>query len=47
MNLGQLSHVLRSEYLLDVMGLNKIQGKPFMISEIESKITELLNGRKS
>jgi len=44
MNLGQLLHRLRSEYLIDAIGLNKIQGRPFMIAEIENKIQELLDG---
>jgi 2-oxoglutarate ferredoxin oxidoreductase subunit alpha len=44
MNLGQLLHRVRSAYLVDAIGLNKIQGKPFMIAEIENKILELLDG---
>ena len=44
MNLGQLLHVLRAKYLVDAKGFNKIKGKPFMISEIEAKITELTSG---
>jgi 2-oxoglutarate ferredoxin oxidoreductase subunit alpha len=46
MNLGQLYWVLRAKYLLDVIGLNKVQGKPFMQSEIEGKIEEVLEGIK-
>ena len=34
MNLGQLVKVLRAEYLVDAVGLNKIQGQPFKVSEI-------------
>jgi len=50
MNLGQLLAHIRAKYLVDAIGLNKVQGKPFMIQEIEDKIEELLNhhnGRKS
>ena len=47
MNLGQLFHRIRSEYLVDAIGLHKIQGKPFMISEIEAKIQDLFNGKKA
>ena len=50
MNLGQLLAHIRAAYLIDAIGLNKVQGKPFMIQEIEDKIEELLNhhnGRKS
>ncbi|MFH0980485.1 MAG: 2-oxoacid:acceptor oxidoreductase subunit alpha [Planctomycetota bacterium] len=43
MNTGQLRRRLRDEYLIDAQGLNKVQGKPFMIREIEAKITELLS----
>ncbi|MCH7720215.1 MAG: 2-oxoacid:acceptor oxidoreductase subunit alpha [Planctomycetes bacterium] len=42
LNTGHLRMRLRAEYLVDAVGLNKIQGKPFMISEIEQCITELL-----
>lgn len=40
MNLGQLVKVIRAEYLVDAEGLNKIQGKPFKVSEICAKIEE-------
>jgi 2-oxoglutarate ferredoxin oxidoreductase subunit alpha len=43
MNMGQLSWLLRAKYLVDAQGLNKIQGKPFKVSEIESKIEEVLS----
>lgn len=42
MNLGQLSMVLRAKYLKDIIGLNKIQGKPFTEAEIAAKIDQLL-----
>ena len=38
MNTGQLRTVLRSEFLVPAEGLNKVTGKPFMISEIETAI---------
>ena len=38
MNLGQLVKLLRAEYLVDAEGLNKIQGKPFKVSEIVDKV---------
>ena len=41
MNLGQLVWVLRARYLVDAEGLNKVQGKPFKVSEIEDKIEEI------
>jgi len=33
---------LRAEYLIDAVGLNKIQGKPFLVNEIEEKIEQML-----
>lgn len=41
LNLGQLSLIIRNEFLIDAIGLNKIQGKPFSVSEILEKIHEL------
>ncbi len=40
MNKGQLRTLLRSEYLVPAEGLNKVQGKPFKVSEIEAAIAE-------
>src|SRR5215471_15251105 len=42
LNAGQLRLLLRSQFLVDAIGLNKIQGRPFLVSEIEDKITELV-----
>jgi 2-oxoglutarate/2-oxoacid ferredoxin oxidoreductase subunit alpha len=42
MNLGQLLWVLRAKYLVDAIGYNKIQGRPFKQAEIEAKIEEVL-----
>lgn len=42
MNMGQLRQILRAEYLVDVVGLNKIQGRPFKVSEITAKISRML-----
>jgi 2-oxoglutarate ferredoxin oxidoreductase subunit alpha len=42
LNLGQLSKVLRATYLVDCVGLNKVQGKPFMIRELSHKMKEVL-----
>ena len=38
LNCGQLRTILRSEFLLDAAGLNKVQGKPFTIGEILERI---------
>ena len=42
MNLGQLSRLLRAEFLVDTIPFAKVQGRPFLISELRSKILELL-----
>jgi 2-oxoglutarate ferredoxin oxidoreductase subunit alpha len=44
MNMGQLLTILRATYLVDAVGLNKIQGQPFKVSEITDKILRLLEG---
>ena len=41
LNLGQLSRLLRERYLCDVVALNKVQGKPFKVSEIYDRIVDL------
>jgi 2-oxoglutarate ferredoxin oxidoreductase subunit alpha len=43
LNAGQLLMLLRSQHLIDAVGLNKVQGKPFLVSEIEQKVEELLS----
>jgi 2-oxoglutarate ferredoxin oxidoreductase subunit alpha len=42
LNSGQLRLLLRGMFLVDAVGLNKVQGRPFLVSEIEYKITEML-----
>ena len=42
LNLGQLGTVIRSTFLIDAIGLNKMQGKPFSVAEILSKINSLV-----
>ncbi len=44
LNTGQLRLILRGKYLVDAQGLNKIQGKPFLVSELVAKIDQLLEG---
>ena len=40
MNMGQLKMMLRDRFLIDVIGLNKVQGMPFRIREILTAIDE-------
>lgn len=42
LNLGQLSKMLRYQFLIDTISFNKIQGKPFKVGELITKIEELL-----
>ena len=42
LNSGQLLQLIRSTYLIDAIGLNKVQGQPFHVFELESKIDEIL-----
>ncbi|MCC6336162.1 MAG: 2-oxoacid:acceptor oxidoreductase subunit alpha [Myxococcales bacterium] len=40
LNLGQLVKLLRSTHLVDAKSINKVQGKPFKVSELVSRIGE-------
>jgi 2-oxoglutarate ferredoxin oxidoreductase subunit alpha len=42
LNLGQLLMVIRAKYLVDAVGFNLVRGKPFQISEIQTKAEQLL-----
>ena len=42
MNLGQLSMMLRSRFLVDAIAYTKVQGKPFTQAEMEAKMSEVL-----
>jgi 2-oxoglutarate ferredoxin oxidoreductase subunit alpha len=42
LNLGQLRMLIRATYLVDAIGLNKVQGKPFSVAEVVEKIEGLL-----
>jgi 2-oxoglutarate ferredoxin oxidoreductase subunit alpha len=43
LNAGQLLWLLRAKYLAPAEGLNKIQGRPFLVSEIEAGIEKALS----
>jgi 2-oxoglutarate/2-oxoacid ferredoxin oxidoreductase subunit alpha len=44
LNMGQLKTMIRAKYLVDAVGLNKVQGKPFSVAEVVDKIEALLQG---
>jgi len=39
-NLGQLSVLIRSKYLIDTIGINIVKGKPFRVETLVERITE-------
>jgi 2-oxoglutarate ferredoxin oxidoreductase subunit alpha len=43
LNLGQLVRVLRAEFLVDAIGMNKVQGRPFKVAEVVTRIQRLLD----
>ncbi len=43
LNLGQLKNLIQAKYLKPVIGINKVQGKPFKSSELEEKLSVLLS----
>ncbi len=45
MNLGQLITLIRARFLVDAIGLNKVEGKPFMIHEVQARIEEVLKSK--
>jgi 2-oxoglutarate ferredoxin oxidoreductase subunit alpha len=42
LNLGQLRRIIRSEFLIDAIGYNKVEGLPFTSEEIVNKVEEVL-----
>jgi 2-oxoglutarate ferredoxin oxidoreductase subunit alpha len=45
LNMGQLRQVIRAEFLIDAIGLNKIQGQPFKVREVVEAIEALLDAK--
>jgi 2-oxoglutarate ferredoxin oxidoreductase subunit alpha len=43
LNLGQLKNLIQAKYLKPIIGINKVQGKPFKAVELEEKIATLLS----
>jgi 2-oxoglutarate ferredoxin oxidoreductase subunit alpha len=46
MNMGQLIKLIRADYLIDAIGFNKIQGRPFKVSELVNRMTRVLEDGK-
>jgi 2-oxoglutarate ferredoxin oxidoreductase subunit alpha len=47
MNLGQLSRLLRAEFLVDAQSVTKVQGAPFTSGELEQSLLDHLGGLSS
>jgi 2-oxoglutarate/2-oxoacid ferredoxin oxidoreductase subunit alpha len=43
LNMGQLVKIMRAEFLIDAIGMNKVQGRPFKISEVVMRVQRLLD----
>lgn len=43
LNTGQLRMMVRDQFLVDAIGFNKVQGKPFSVGELEEKIYETIS----
>jgi len=41
LNTGQLRLLIKSQYLIDAIGFNKIKGKPFKVSELVAEIKKV------
>lgn len=42
LNMGQLRMLIRSKFMVDAEGLSKVNGRPFLIQEIETKIASMV-----
>jgi 2-oxoglutarate ferredoxin oxidoreductase subunit alpha len=42
LNSGHLRHLIRAEFLVDALGINKVAGEPFKVAELEEAILEEL-----
>ncbi len=45
LNTGQLRLLIRGKFLVDARGLNKVQGKPFLVEEIEQAINLIVSNQ--
>ena len=46
LNGGQLLQLIRSEFLLPAVGMNKFRGQPFHVEELRARIDELFDEEK-
>ena len=43
-NMGQLSKLIRAEYLVDAQGFNQVRGLPFRAADLEEVLLEVIDG---
>jgi 2-oxoglutarate ferredoxin oxidoreductase subunit alpha len=43
LNMGQLRRIIRDRYLIDAQGINKIQGRPFLVGELVHRVEEIIS----
>ena len=43
LNMGQLHFVIRGKFLKDAIAMNKMEGKPFTVTEIVDRIQQILS----
>jgi len=43
LNLGQLTRMVRAEFLVDAEVISKVQGQPFTAGELETRIRQVLD----
>ena len=44
-NMGQLSMLIRSKYLIDAVGINVMRGRPFNVESLADRISQIMDGR--
>ena len=44
MNMGQLSKLIRSEFLIPTININQVKGLPFRAGDLETRILEIIDG---
>jgi 2-oxoglutarate ferredoxin oxidoreductase subunit alpha len=47
LNLGQLRTLIRAKYLVDAIGFNKVQGKPFSVGELLEQIQQMTSDKSA
>ena len=44
MNMGQLNRLIRSQYLVDSIGFNRVTGQPIPVQELKSAVDDIIKG---